>query len=64
MTTFEDALALAESLSRVGKEAGVRVNAADKARQAGIIILNEIGVDPGIDHMSAMRIIDNVHGKG
>lgn len=31
------------------------------AREAGIIILNEIGLDPGIDHMSAMRIIDRVH---
>ena len=35
-----------------------------EAKQAGIIILNELGLDPGIDHMSAMRIIDNVHGKG
>ncbi len=35
-----------------------------KAKDAGIIILNELGLDPGIDHMSAMRIIDNVHGKG
>jgi len=34
------------------------------AREAGIIILNELGLDPGIDHMSAMRIIDHVHGKG
>ncbi len=34
------------------------------ARQAGVTILNEIGVDPGIDHMSAMRIIDAVRGKG
>ncbi|MDP2423696.1 MAG: saccharopine dehydrogenase C-terminal domain-containing protein [Bacteroidales bacterium] len=34
------------------------------AREAGIIILNELGLDPGIDHMSAMRIIDNVHEKG
>ncbi len=34
------------------------------ARDAGIIILNELGLDPGIDHMSAMRIIDHVHGKG
>lgn len=31
------------------------------AREAGVIILNEIGLDPGIDHMSAMRIIDQVH---
>ena len=35
-----------------------------QARDAGIIILNEIGVDPGFDHMTAMRIIDNVHDEG
>jgi len=35
-----------------------------EVRAAGIIILNELGLDPGIDHMSAMRIIDHVHGKG
>ena len=35
-----------------------------QAKDAGIIILNEIGVDPGFDHMTAMRIIDKVHGKG
>jgi len=34
------------------------------AKSAGIIILNEIGLDPGIDHMSAMRIIDHVRAKG
>lgn len=36
----------------------------EEARSAGIIILNELGLDPGIDHMSAMRIIDHVHKKG
>ncbi len=35
-----------------------------EAKNAGIIILNEIGLDPGIDHMSAMRIIDKIHGEG
>ena len=34
-----------------------------KAREAGILILNEIGLDPGIDHMSAMRIIDHIHAN-
>ena len=34
------------------------------AKAAGILILNEIGVDPGYDHMTAMRIIDKVHGQG
>ncbi len=33
------------------------------AVDAGIIILNEVGLDPGIDHMSAMRIIDKVHSQ-
>ena len=34
------------------------------ARKRGIILLNETGLDPGIDHMSAMKIIDNIHKKG
>lgn len=34
------------------------------AREAGVIFLNEIGLDPGIDHMSAMRVIDRVHAGG
>ncbi len=42
-----------------------QMKALDKpAREAGILILNEIGVDPGIDHMSAMQIIDDVHSRG
>jgi saccharopine dehydrogenase-like NADP-dependent oxidoreductase len=36
----------------------------EAAREAGIILLNEIGLDPGIDHMSAMRIIDAIHDEG
>jgi saccharopine dehydrogenase-like NADP-dependent oxidoreductase len=35
----------------------------DQAFESGICILNEIGLDPGIDHMSAMQIIDNVKHK-
>lgn len=34
-----------------------------KAKTAGILILNECGLDPGIDHMSAMRIIHEVEKK-
>lgn len=26
-----------------------------KAKEAGVIILNELGVDPGYDHMTAMK---------
>ncbi|MFH1130206.1 MAG: saccharopine dehydrogenase C-terminal domain-containing protein [Pseudomonadota bacterium] len=35
-----------------------------KARDKGILLLNEIGVDPGIDHMSAMQIIHDVQHRG
>lgn len=35
-----------------------------EARERGIILLNETGLDPGIDHMSAMKIIDNIHREG
>lgn len=35
-----------------------------EAKNAGIVIMNEIGVDPGIDHLSAMRVIDNITKNG
>jgi saccharopine dehydrogenase (NAD+, L-glutamate forming) len=34
------------------------------AKEQGIVILNEMGVDPGIDHMSAMRIIHRLKAEG
>jgi len=41
------------------------MNALDEeAKEAGIILLNELGVDPGIDHMSAMKIIDRIKDEG
>ncbi|EGG01038.1 uncharacterized protein MELLADRAFT_73077 [Melampsora larici-populina 98AG31] len=35
-----------------------------EAQQAGITVLNEIGLDPGIDHLYAVKTIDEVHQKG
>ena len=35
-----------------------------QAKEANILVLNEIGVDPGFDHMTAMEIIDKVHDEG
>jgi len=34
------------------------------AKSKGILILNEMGLDPGIDHMSAMALIQSVRDKG
>ncbi|PIE61739.1 MAG: saccharopine dehydrogenase [Desulfobacterales bacterium] len=36
----------------------------EDVKSKNLLFLNEIGVDPGIDHMSAMRVIDNVHAEG
>ena len=31
-----------------------------EAKQKGLIFMNEIGLDPGLDHMSAMQVIDRI----
>ncbi|MBL7473835.1 saccharopine dehydrogenase family protein [Robertkochia sediminum] len=36
----------------------------EEAQEKGLLFLNEIGVDPGIDHMSAMQVIDQIRSKG
>ncbi len=32
-----------------------------RAKERGVVLLNEVGLDPGIDHMEAMRVIHEVH---
>lgn len=34
------------------------------AKSKGLVFMNEIGVDPGIDHMSAMQVLDGIREKG
>jgi len=42
-----------------------RIKALDEAaRKKGIVIMNECGVDPGIDHMSAMKMIHRIKDEG
>jgi saccharopine dehydrogenase (NADP+, L-glutamate forming) len=36
----------------------------EKARKAGVPILMELGLDPGIDHMSAMKVINRIKNEG
>lgn len=36
----------------------------EEAKKAGITVMNEIGLDPGIDHLSAVLTIDEVHKAG
>lgn len=34
------------------------------ANRAGVVLLNEMGLDPGIDHMSAMALIERIRTAG
>lgn len=36
----------------------------EAAKQTGIVVMNEIGLDPGIDHLYAIKTIAEVHEKG
>lgn len=49
------------SASYVTKE----MKALDKeVKENGLVFMNEMGLDPGIDHMSAMQVIDRIRDKG
>ena len=64
ITVAEDCIRLGVNLvtaSYVSKQ----IMELDKAaKDSGVLLLNEIGLDPGIDHMSAMMIIDRIHAEG
>ena len=36
----------------------------EEAKAKGVFLLNECGLDPGIDHMSAMQVIDKIRDEG
>ncbi|MEM7675632.1 MAG: saccharopine dehydrogenase C-terminal domain-containing protein [Myxococcota bacterium] len=42
-----------------------KVKALDAAASdSGVTLLTEMGLDPGMDHMSVMRLLDRIHGDG
>lgn len=36
----------------------------EAAKQKGVLLLNEMGLDPGIDHLSAMQMLDKIKAEG
>lgn len=36
----------------------------DRAIEKGVLVLNEVGLDPGIDHLSAKMILDRIDAEG
>ena len=35
-----------------------------EVKEAGLIFLNEIGLEAGLDHLTAKKIIDRIKGEG
>jgi len=63
-TVARDCIALGKNMVTTSY-AGEALTALDgDARRAGVVVLTEVGLDPGIDHMEAMRIIDGVKDRG
>ncbi|MCH9660103.1 MAG: saccharopine dehydrogenase NADP-binding domain-containing protein [Bacteroidetes bacterium] len=64
MEAAKDCLALGKHMvtaSYISKE----MQALDEeAKSKGLVFMNEIGLDPGIDHMSAMQVIDGIKEQG
>jgi len=64
VTVAEHCIALKKPMATTSYVSPAMRALEPRAIEAGIMILNECGLDPGIDHMSAKRIIDDVHGRG
>ena len=35
-----------------------------EAKEMGWVFMNEIGLDPGIDHIGAMKVLDEIRDQG
>ena len=60
ITVAKDCIALGKNLVTASYVSPEIADLDEMAKQAGVILLNEIGLDPGIDHMSAMQVIDDI----
>ena len=64
ITVARDCVRLKKDLVTASYVSNEIADLDESAKQAGVLLLNEIGLDPGIDHMSAMQVIDNIKTKG
>ena len=60
----EDCLDLGKHLVTASYVSNAIQELDEKAKKKGLVFMNEIGLDPGIDHMSAMQIIDRIRDNG
>lgn len=63
-TIAEDCLAFGKHLVTASYISNEMKALDEQAKAKGLIFMNECGLDPGIDHMSAMKVIDEIREKG
>ncbi len=60
----KDCISLEKNLVTASYVSKEMVALSEQVKSKGLIFMNEIGVDPGIDHMSAMQVIDRIRQSG
>ena len=60
----KDCVALKKNLCTASYISDEIASLDEEAKRNGVLLMNECGLDPGIDHMSAMKIIDALHHDG
>ncbi len=64
MKVAQDCIAFAKHLVTASYVSEEIKSLDGQAKKKGLVFMSEIGLDPGIDHMSAMQIIDQIRAKG
>ena len=64
ITVAKDCISLVKNLVTASYVSPEIADLDEQAKKAGVLLLNEIGLDPGIDHMSAMQVIDEIKENG
>ncbi len=64
LTIAQDCLKFGKSLVTASYVSDAMHALDEAARKKGLTFMNEVGLDPGIDHMSAMQVLDRLREKG
>lgn len=60
----EDCIRFGKSMATASYVSDTMKSLDKVAKEKNIVLFNELGLDPGIDHASAMKIIDQIHQQG
>lgn len=64
MKVAEDCIAFEKHLVTASYVSDEIMTLDAQAKEKNLVFMNEIGLDPGLDHMSAMQVIDRIREKG